>query len=38
MSYGKSQNFSFLTMFKVKIRDILPKQKIGIPNFLYVVK
>ena len=36
--YGKSQNFHFLTILKVKISHIFPKQKSGIPNFLYVVK
>ena len=36
--YGKSQNFHFLTMLKVKISHIFPKRKMGIPNFLYVVK
>ena len=38
MFYGLSQNSYFLTMLKVKISHILPKQKMGIPNFLYVVK
>ena len=38
MFYGLSQNSYFLTMLKVKIGHILPKRKIGIPNFLYVVK
>ena len=37
MFYGKIQNFSFLTMSKVKIGHILPKRKNAAPNFLYVV-
>ena len=38
MFYEKSQNFSFLTMSKVKMGHILPKWKNGHPNFSYVVK
>ena len=38
MFYSLSQNSYFLTMLKVKIGHILPKRKIGVPNFLYVVK
>ena len=38
MFYGQSQNSYFLTMLKVKIGHILPKRKMGIPIFLYVVK
>ena len=38
MFYGKSQNFYYLTMLKVKIGHILPKRKMGDPNFLYAVK
>ena len=38
MFYGKGQNFSFVTMLKVKICDILPKQKKYVLNFLYVAK
>ena len=38
MFYGIAQNSYFLIMLKVKIGYILPKRKMGIPNFLYVVK
>ena len=38
MFYGQSQNSYFLTMLKVKIGHILPKRKMGNPNFLYIVK
>ena len=36
--YDLGQNFSFLTILKVKICDILPKQKKYAPNFLYDAK
>ena len=36
--FGLGQNFSFLTMLKVKICDILQKRKKYAPNFLYVAK
>ena len=36
--YEKFQNFQFLTMSKVKMGHILPKQKNAPPNFLYVVQ
>ena len=34
--YGKSRNSYFLTMLKMNIGHILPKRKIGVPNFLHV--
>ena len=33
MFYGESENFQFLTMFKVKMGYILPKWKNGTTNF-----